>query len=519
VNDRPLSCLLVEDNPGDARLLREMLREAPPGAVALQHVTRMADAEAALRAQSFDVVLLDLGLPDSRDVASIQRVRAVAPAVPVVLLTGLDDEDLALRAARVGASDYLVKGQVDGRGLVRTLRYAVERRQVEGQRDQLRDQLLHFQKLDLVGRVAGGVAHDLNNILSVILATSGLCADGLSPADPLRHDLEEIQAAAGRAASLTKKLLLFSRRDASTPRNVDLGAVAADMEKMLGRLLGEQVQVTTSCEDGVGSVSIDPGHLEQVLVNLAVNARDAMPQGGRLSVEVRGARLEGGGQRPDGLPPGDYVSLEVTDTGVGMPAEVRAHLFEPFFTTKAAGLGTGLGLSTVYGIIGQAGGSIRFDSEVGKGTRFTILLPRVGGDAAPATPAAAWSTRRSGGTALVVEDDDALRRVARRVLESGAFKVIEARGAGEAFLAAEDPGLAIDLVLCDVVLPALDGKQVVERLQASRPGLRAVFMSGYSTADVERRGLVLSRWPFVHKPFSPAELMAAVAAAFRDREA
>jgi len=198
VNDRPLSCLLVEDNPGDARLLREMLREAPPGAVALQHVTRMADAEAALRAQGFDVVLLDLGLPDSQDIASIQRVRAVAPAVPVVLLTGLDDEDLAARAAREGASDYLVKGQVDGRGLVRTLRYAVERRQVEGQRDQLRAQLLHSQKLDVVGRVAGGVAHDLNNILSVILATSGLCAEALSPSDPLRHDRPARQLAAGR---------------------------------------------------------------------------------------------------------------------------------------------------------------------------------------------------------------------------------------------------------------------------------------------------------------------------------
>jgi signal transduction histidine kinase/ActR/RegA family two-component response regulator len=373
---------------------------------------------------------------------------------------------------------------------------------------ELEAQFLQAQKMEAVGRLAGGVAHDFNNLLTVISSYADLLVEDLDPTDARREDLNEIRGASDRASALTRQLLAFSRKQVLQPKTLSLNAVVDGVEKMLGRLIGADVDLTTVCAPDLGMVNADPGQLEQVIVNLVVNARDAMPGGGRITIETANVELSGtdAGRRIS-VPPGSYVMLAVSDTGHGMDPDVLEHLFEPFFTTKPQGQGTGLGLSTVFGIVRQSGGDVWVYSEVGHGTTFKVYLPRTNPVAAPgAVATGAAVPQRGAETILLAEDDDALRALARRVLVKQGYTVLEARNGREALVLCTNYEGAIHLVLSDIVMPELGGRALVERLAASRPRTRVLFMSGYTDDDVIRRALIDHRTEFLQKPFTPQSL-------------
>jgi PAS domain S-box-containing protein len=382
-----------------------------------------------------------------------------------------------------------------------------ERRRAENRRDALEEQLRQSQRMEAVGRLAGGIAHDFNNVLSIILGYGEDILSTLKEGDPMREDMQEIQAAALRAAELTRQLLMFSRQQVIEPRVLSLNEVLAGMERMLQRVLGEQLELVISPAADLGHVRVDRGHIEQVIMNLAVNARDAMPHGGRLTIETCNVVLDDAFARHHlGSQPGPYVFLGVTDTGVGMDADVRGRIFEPFFTTKELGKGTGLGLSTALGIVQQGGGGIWVYSEKGHGTTFKVYLPRV--DAALDAPPSLHppADLRGTETVLLVEDDPSVREVARRVLERSGYDVLRVDSALEALLVGETHPAEIHLLVTDVVMPKLSGAELASRLLAKRPGLKVLFMSGYTDRSVVESGVLDGSVPFVQKPFTSEQL-------------
>jgi two-component system, cell cycle sensor histidine kinase and response regulator CckA len=373
---------------------------------------------------------------------------------------------------------------------------------------QLQAQLLQAQKMEAIGRLAGGVAHDFNNLLTVMTGYSEQLIDRLEARDPLRRKAEAIRSAAQRAAALTQQLLAFSRRQMQQPRVVDLNEAVRRMNRLLGRLIGEDIELVTELAPGPTCVRADPLHLEQVLMNLAVNARDAMPRGGALTLETSDVTFDAGrpAEHPQ-MPPGDYAMLTVRDTGCGMDAETRKRLFEPFFTTKEQGKGTGLGLSTVYGIVKQNGGYIWVDSEPGKGSTFRIYLPLVG-EAVDVASAPAPAPKVPGGseTLLVVEDDDEVRRLLKDELQQFGYTVLDASNGGEALLFCERYPGAIHALVTDVVMPHMDGYEVAERLRAVRPDMRTLYISGYSDQAAARQSRGGPGDAFLAKPFTPDAL-------------
>jgi PAS domain S-box-containing protein len=368
----------------------------------------------------------------------------------------------------------------------------------------LEEQFRQSQKMEAVGQLAGGIAHDFNNILTAILGNTQLLLRDIPPGDSKRGDVEEIRKASERAASLTRQLLAYSRRQMLQPEVLDLNVVVAEMDKMLRRLIGEHIALVAVLAPDLGRVRADPNQIEQVMVNLAVNARDAMPDGGKVTIETANVDLdEGFAQAHLGSLPGSYAMLAVTDTGQGMDASVRAHLFEPFFTTKEVGKGTGLGLATVYGIVKQSGGYISVYSEPGRGSSFKIYLPRI------ETPADAPASAQKGGpargseTVLVVEDEPAVLTLSRRALEAQGYVVLAASDAAAALRVVERHGGTIHLLLTDVVMPGLSGRELADRLAAQRPGIRVLYMSGYPGDAVVQHGTLPSGSAFLQKPFSP----------------
>jgi PAS domain S-box-containing protein len=381
-----------------------------------------------------------------------------------------------------------------------------ERKRAESKLCDTENQLLQAQKMEAVGRLAGGVAHDFNNMLSVILSYSDLLFHDLAPDDPHREDLSEITRAGQRAASLTRQLLTFSRQQVVAPRVLDLNEVLGDMSKMLPRLLGEDIELELR-PGAVGRVRVDPTSIEQVVMNLAVNARDAMPTGGKLTIETSSVVLDETYAREHvGVKPGPHVLLAVTDTGVGMDTATQAHVFEPFFTTKEVGKGTGLGLSTVFGIVMQSGGSIWLHSEPGRGTSFKVYLPRVDEAAEAVAPSTAPTTLRGTETVLLVEDEAHVRAVARSILARSGYNVLVAGGAAEAIVHCEQHRGAIHLLLTDIVMPKMSGPELATKLVAMRSEMRVLCMSGYTDDSIARHGFLESGAAFLQKPFTPETL-------------
>ncbi|MEX1184202.1 MAG: response regulator [Gemmatimonadota bacterium] len=370
------------------------------------------------------------------------------------------------------------------------------------------EQLRQAQRMESIGRLTGGIAHDFNNMLTAIKGGTGLLLLDLAEDDPRRGELEEIDLAANRATLLTRQLLAFSRHQVLQPEIVDVNEIAANLQGMLGRLIGEEIDLQTRLTPGLGPVLADPGQLEQVVMNLVVNARDAMDDTGTITIAT--SRLD---VVPEGTPDAEsrpHIAISVSDTGSGIPAHVRDRIFEPFFTTKEVGKGTGLGLSTVYGIVAQSGGSLQVQSEAGRGSVFTVLLPEVAAGAgvskrASPIAAAADSNASTQGweTILLVEDEESVRRLAARILRRHGYQVLEASGAIEARAHAQNPDTVIDLLIADLVMPGMNGRQLAGAIRSSLPGLRVLLMSGYSAEDVESRFSSSAAFPLIEKPFTP----------------
>ncbi|HEY6928919.1 MAG TPA: PAS domain-containing protein, partial [Thermoanaerobaculia bacterium] len=378
------------------------------------------------------------------------------------------------------------------------------------ERKQLEAQLVQAQKMEAIGRLAGGVAHDFNNILTAILGYSDVLLAQAGEGHPWHEDLEEIRKAGERAAGLTRQLLAFSRKQVLAPEVLDLGSVLANVEKILRRVIGEDIELATSSETGLAPVRADPGQLEQVLLNLAVNARDAMPRGGRLTIEARNVVIDEAYARTHvPLVPGRYVMLGVSDTGVGMDKETRAHIFEPFFTTKERGKGTGLGLSMVYGIVKQSGGYIWVDSEPGKGATFRIHFPPT--ESAPEVPhpvsaRPAMSEKMGGETVFVVEDEDSVRNLARGILLANGYVVQDFENGEKALSKLAQTRGPVHLLLTDVVMPNLSGPDLAARVVQMRPETRILYMSGYTDRNFSGAGQRPLDAPLIQKPFTPEAL-------------
>jgi PAS domain S-box-containing protein len=624
---------LVEDNPGDADLVLEYLGVQPGASEQVAHVKTLAEALRALSAEDTDIVLLDLGLPDASGVECVAAIRAKAGDIPIVVLTGTDDEAVALACIAAGAQDYLSKLEFRSQSLGRALAYAIARRQEASQRQRadelqrrlaaiveassdaivsstpsgaitswnrgaalifgyepgevigkpigevlrpaagagpteqedrilptpqqddtagageivvlrkdgqpvtlsvvsstLRDengavvgraaicrdvtdwrrleqQFLQSQKMEAVGQLAGGVAHDFNNLLGVITGHTELLLRDLGSEGRARSRLEEVRKAAEHAASLTRQLLAFSRKQVLRPRIVDLNEVVASVERLLRRLIGEDIRLVAALGARLWRVKVDPGQIEQVIVNLAVNARDAMSAGGRLVIETSNTSLDESYTRGrPGLDPGDYVLLAVSDTGHGMDAATAAQIFEPFFTTKEPGKGTGLGLATVYGIIKQSGGHIAVYSEPRIGTTFKIYFPRAEGVEERAPEGPQEPPPRGRETVLLLEDAEALQMIVREILEDAGYTVIDGKTTEDALARAAEHRGAIDIVLTDVIMPGASGPEVVARIKTEWPEIRVLFMSGYADPAIGRRGTLEPNTNFIQKPFTAEAL-------------
>jgi PAS domain S-box-containing protein len=410
------------------------------------------------------------------------------------------------------------KGRISG--IRCTIQDIAERKRAEREMFALQDQLRQAMKMEAIGQLAGGIAHDFNNLLTIISGYSQLSLNQLRKGEPLRENIEEIQKATERAAALTRQLLAFSRRQIMEIRVLDLNTVLRDLEKLLRRIIGEDIKLITVLSEDLGRMKADPGQIEQVILNLAVNARDAMPAGGKFILETSNVELDEAYARSHiSVKPGSYIKICVSDTGAGMSTEVRERIFEPFFTTKETGKGTGLGLSTVYGIVNQSGGNIWAYSEVGRGTTFKIYFPRVEeARDAPKQTAAPVEILHGSETILLVEDEEAVRTLARKTLESCGYRILEASNGLEALRVAEghsEP--ALHLLLTDVVMPGMGGRDLADQLIRLRPEMKVLYMSGYTDNAIVHHGILNPGIQFLQKPFSPQFLVQKVQETLKSR--
>jgi two-component system, cell cycle sensor histidine kinase and response regulator CckA len=601
-----LDVLLIEDSLIDARLITGLIKDPVEG-LRCKHVTRLSEALQLLKAVQFDVVLLDLNLEDSSGYDTFSRLLPLASKTAIVVLSGSDDEDLAVKTVREGAQDYLVKGSFDGRLLLRSIRYAFERKQSQealrqseatvraifensidgiliaaeggicveansaaaalvgmpreqligsslfrftepGTQEELRrfcesgtgrtrfwihrpdgskrlvdcgfnanimpdrhlvmlwditdqqnleEQLRHSQKMEAVGRLAGGVAHDFNNILGVISGYAELLQLHASSGNQ-KARADKILAAIEKAALLTRQLLAFGRRQVLSPKLLDLSAVIDEVHSMVNCLVGAEIQVVIDTQSDIGLVRADQGQIEQVILNLAANARDAMPQGGILVIAVEEFRSRGCAE----IPAGDYALLSVKDNGIGMEKEIMSRIFEPFFTTKSTG--SGLGLSTAYGIVKQSGGYIAVESHPGRGATFNIFLPvvatvRLKTEKPPEQRRVDFKGHE---TILLVDDEDGLRNATADYLESCGYKVLKARDGKEAMEIADTFKGRIPLLISDLVMPQVNGRGLIDHVKQTRPDTNVLVISGYADDAVIRHGIYVKTTSFLQKPFT-----------------
>jgi len=505
---RLIKILIVEDSANDAELIELELRRSALN-FECKRVDTREDYLAALDTE-LDLILSDYSLQGFDALCALELLRE-KPAldIPFIVISGTIGEETAVEIMRLGAADYLLKDRLGRLGpAVRRALHEVNGRR---ERKNLEAQFVEAQKMEVIGQLAGGVAHDFNNVLGVILGYSDLIASDFSSNHALISYIDEIRHAAKRAAGLTQQLLIFSRKQTVKAEILDPNEVIEGMQKMLRRLIDENIELVLVCQPGIGQIKVDSGYLWQVMMNMSVNARDAMPEGGKLTIQTSSIMLDRGAKQiQTQVVPGKYVRISVSDTGIGMTEETRKKIFEAFFTTKPAGKGTGLGLATCQTIVQQAGGYIGVSSELGKGTTFQIYFPQVAETATKTASLSLGSLSEPGTsgteTLLVVEDDPSLRNLARGILRGQGYRVMTASNGQDALaVAREHPGPPIDLVITDVVMPRMNGKVMAAWLKDSFPDLKILFTSGYSDSmtnydefedDVE----------FLAKPYSSVEL-------------
>jgi two-component system cell cycle sensor histidine kinase/response regulator CckA len=497
-----INILLVEDREDDAILIARTLSRAGYE----PKITRVETEEAmrdALANNKWDIILSDYMLPRFSCHRALQTLQETGLDIPFISISGTVSEETILTALRAGARDYVMKDNL-GRlpsAIGREILEAEGRRQ----RRQLEEQLQQARKMEAIGRLAGGVAHDFNNLLTVI---SGFAQLALLEDNPARAGLEQILLASERAAQLTRQLLAFSRQQTLAPRVFDLNRLISEMEQMLIRLIGANIEVSTRLGEGAMDVKADPSQVEQVVLNLAINARDAMPAGGKLILSTSHRFMEGPAAEVHGLCPGEYCVISVSDTGVGIPAAVLPHIFEPFFTTKPEGKGTGLGLATVYGVVQQSGGAIHAYSEPDFGTTVIVFLPR--SDAASAPNKLPFREALATGTesVLVAEDDPNVLQLVANSLAACGFKVLTAASAEKAVELLQNLGPGgVDLLITDVVMPGMPGPTFARKAEALIPGVRVLFMSGYNLEAISHHGFSVEDTEFIQKPFAPGDLV------------
>ena len=639
MEEKPIRVLLIEDNPGDFRLIREMFKESGAN-VELKWAKQLSTGLANLKEEIFDGLLVDLGLPDNQGIDTFKKIHDQAPQIPIIVLTGLADNGLALKAVREGAQDYLVKGQIDSNLLVRSIHYAIERKRAEealreskarfqelfneapvgyhevdaegrifrvnrtelemlgytaeemlGQsvskftvkektpqqpvltnltnivsstqgfertyqrkdgttipvlverrvireangkvksirstiqditerkraeeeREKMQAQLIQAQKMESIGTLAGGIAHDFNNLLTTIQGYAQLAMMSLKESDSFYENFKEIRQASVRAANLTRQLLLFSRQQAMDLHLITLNETVENLMKMLRRLIGEDITIQTDLDPNLWTNMADPGTMEQVIMNLVVNARDAMPEGKKITIKTENVDIdEGYCEIYKYAHPGKFVCLSVEDIGIGMDKEVIQHIFDPFFTTKGPGKGTGLGLSVVYGIVKQHEGWINVYSEPGRGSVFKVYLPASSVESkgeAKEEVISIQDCHGKGERILLVEDDDEIREFAKRVLFESGYVGFEAANAEEALnIFGKEKG-DFHLVFSDVVLPVKSGLQLVEQLLCRKPELKVLLTSGYTDQKSQWPVIYEKGYRFIQKPYGLTDLLRVV---------
>ena len=511
-----LRLLHLEDDPVDAELITTTLMEGNIPCQSQLVDTRQAFV-AALKEGRMDLILADYSIPGFDGMTALTLARQHCPDVPFLFVSATIGEELAIDAMHQGATDYVLKQRL-GRLVpsvqraLRELEDRAERKRAEEALRQSEKQFRQSQKMEAVGRLAGGIAHDFNNLLTVIMGYSQVLLTELGPQHPLRGKIEETLKAGERAASLIRQLLTFSSKQSLDPKVLSLNTAVTSLEGLLRRLIGEDIQLVSKLDPTNGRLRADQAQLEQVLVNLVVNARDAMPKGGTLTIETAQVELTlSPVYHLTPLPPGPYVRLAVSDTGCGMDRKTQSHIFEPFFTTKGEGKGTGLGLSTVFGIVTQCGGAIDVTSRVGHGTRFDLYFPSVESDiltTAPTQPLG--QPQRGTETILLVEDEPSVRTLVRDELRKLGYRVVEAKNGVEACLLATQQAGSLQLLLTDVVMPGMGGRELAQHLSVIKPDLRTLFISGYTDDVGIMAGQEEGTSSFLQKPFTPEVLARAV---------
>lgn len=519
--------VLIDDHAAVRRNLRELIELRDTYEVVGEGSNGLEAIELVEAARP-DLVLMDINMPVMSGIEATDAIKTAHPETKVLALTALGDMSNISSMVKAGAEGYLLKG---GRAdeLMSSLDAVVRGNLALGEQvaigaireyADLEARYLQAQKMEAVGRLAGGIAHDFNNVLAIIDNYARFIADELPEGDPKLQDVAEIVGASERAGQLVRQLLAFSRKEVTHPETLDLNDRVTSLQSMLAPVIGEDIRLQTILADDVWDVEIDPGHLDQAVMNLVVNARDAMPNGGDLWITTANVTVTADESAIDpDMQPGDYVCLTVLDDGTGMPPEVVDQIFEPFFTTKPKEWGTGLGLSTVFGIVKQAHGCIVVDSALEEGTRFRIFLPRATEPVKQAvlTPPVTFDFDLPEGVALVVEDDEPLCRLVERILSRNGYTVLSASNGEEALDFLRRHPLDIDVLVTDVVMPRMSGKELASRVTMLQPHVKVVYMSGHSETVVQQHGLA-SNETYLSKPFDESDLLRSVAAVMSNSE-
>jgi signal transduction histidine kinase len=500
---KTLRVLIVEDDPLDVELVVFSIGQ-DGYTITYDVVDNPESFQQKWREGPYDIVLADHNLPNWTGIEALRLHQELADDVPFIVVTATLGDEAAVDYMKQGASDYVLKFRLERLPLA--IERALREKAYRQEKKILEEQLRQAQKMEAVGRLAGGIAHDFNNLLTVILGRCELLMQLLPEGSPHRGHAEEIQSAISQSASLIQQLLAFSRKQAIQYEAIDLNEVIENTKGMLERLIPENIQLSTVLSGQVGAIKANRTQMEQILLNLVVNARDAMPAGGKLTIETGRFMLpESRLAKQLDVTPGDYVVLTVRDTGTGMDAETLAHVFEPFFTTKQKGKGTGLGLPTVYGIVKQGGGSINVQSQLNSGTVFRIYLPRTE-EVPNDIPAKKPEIERGSETILVVEDNGTVRQLTAEMLVARGYRVLAADSGEEAMKLCEKFEEVVDLLLTDVIMPQESGPSLAERLTRVRPDMKVLYMSGYAEEMINQQGLLEGSVSLLTKPFTMHEL-------------